>query len=202
MNTIAGRKNAAGLLRVVTDDVLQILLADEHRSHQRSEDDDPGTGGDPEDPPPGDLQVIEGLAAQRCRHTKAAVAARAINPKSGDESALPGTGARLIDSTRPATSTTEEDAAEVVDGFARLMTARAPAPTPSVEPRPRAEVIRKTDPHQNCPSSQPATSGPSEAMAPPSADHRAIDFVRPEPDHAVINASVVRVPSRQTAHDD
>ena len=34
--------------------------------------------------------------------------------------------------------------------------------------------------------------GPSEAIAPPSADHRAIDFVRPGPDHnAAINANVV-----------
>ena len=38
----------------------------------------------------------------------------------------------------------------------------------------------------------PATSGPSEAMPPPSADHSAIAFVRPGPDHsAVISASVV-----------
>ena len=38
----------------------------------------------------------------------------------------------------------------------------------------------------------PESSGPSAAMAPPSADHRAIDFVRAGPDHrAVISASVV-----------
>ena len=53
-------------------------------------------------------------------------------------------------------------------------------------------VIRKTEPHQKCSSSQPATSGPSEAIAPPRADHSAIDLVRPGPDHrAVISASVV-----------
>ena len=53
-------------------------------------------------------------------------------------------------------------------------------------------VIRKTDPHQKYSSSQPAASGPSEEIAPPSADHRAIDLVRPGPDHsAVISASVV-----------
>ena len=35
-------------------------------------------------------------------------------------------------------------------------------------------------------------TGPREAMAPPSADHRAIDRVRAGPDHkAVIRASVV-----------
>ncbi len=53
-------------------------------------------------------------------------------------------------------------------------------------------VIRKTDPHSNSVSSAPATSGPSAAIAPPSADHSAIDFVRAGPDHsAVISASVV-----------
>ena len=41
-------------------------------------------------------------------------------------------------------------------------------------------------------ASAPATSGPSAAIAPPSADQSAIDFVRPGPDHsAVIRASVV-----------
>ena len=35
-------------------------------------------------------------------------------------------------------------------------------------------------------------TGPSDAIAPPSADHSAIAFVRPGPDHsAVISASVV-----------
>ena len=53
-------------------------------------------------------------------------------------------------------------------------------------------VRRKTDPHQKCSSSKPESSGPSAAMAPPSADHSAIDFVRPGPDHsAVISARVV-----------
>ena len=53
-------------------------------------------------------------------------------------------------------------------------------------------VMRKTDPQSNCSSSAPATSGPSDAIAPPSADHSAIDLVRPGPDHsAVISASVV-----------
>ena len=38
----------------------------------------------------------------------------------------------------------------------------------------------------------PAMSGPSAEIAPPSADHSAIDFVRAGPDHsAVISASVV-----------
>ena len=53
-------------------------------------------------------------------------------------------------------------------------------------------MIRKTDPQSKLSSSAPATSGPSDAIAPPSADHSAIDFVRPGPDHsAAISASVV-----------
>ena len=53
-------------------------------------------------------------------------------------------------------------------------------------------VSKKTDPHQKCSSMVPAASGPSAEMAPPKADHSAIDRVRAGPDHsAVINASVV-----------
>ena len=52
--------------------------------------------------------------------------------------------------------------------------------------------MRNTDPHQKLSRSAPATSGPSEAMPPPIADHSAIDLVRPGPAHrAVISASVV-----------
>ena len=41
-------------------------------------------------------------------------------------------------------------------------------------------------------SNAPDKSGPSAEIAPPSADHNAIDFVRSGPDHnAVIRASVV-----------
>ena len=53
-------------------------------------------------------------------------------------------------------------------------------------------VIRNTEPHQKCSRSQPDTSGPSEAIAPPVPDHSAIDFVRAGPYHnAVIRARVV-----------
>ena len=42
-------------------------------------------------------------------------------------------------------------------------------------------VTRKTEPHSKCSSRNPETSGPSAAMAPPSADHRAIERVRAGP---------------------
>ena len=63
-------------------------------------------------------------------------------------------------------------------------------------------VMRNTEPHQKCSSSKPASNGPSAAMPPPSADHSAIDFVRPGPLHsAVISASVVgyAMPGREAA---
>ena len=54
--------------------------------------------------------------------------------------------------------------------------------------------MRKTDPHQKCSSIKPEASGPRAEIAPPSADHSAIDRVRAGPDHkAVISASVAAV---------
>ena len=53
-------------------------------------------------------------------------------------------------------------------------------------------VTRNTEPHQKCSSSAPAINGPSDAIAPPVADHNTIARVRGWPDHsAVISASVV-----------
>ena len=53
-------------------------------------------------------------------------------------------------------------------------------------------VTRKTEPQSNCSSRAPEISGPSEAIAPPIADQRAIERVRAAPDQsAVISASVV-----------
>lgn len=53
-------------------------------------------------------------------------------------------------------------------------------------------VTRNTEPHSNDFSRAPDTSGPSDEIPPPIADHNAIAFVRPGPDQsAVINARVV-----------
>src|SRR5215510_13709904 len=53
-------------------------------------------------------------------------------------------------------------------------------------------VSRKTDPHQYRSSSHPESRGPSDEIAPPRPDHRAIEWVRAAPVHkAVISASVV-----------
>ncbi len=53
-------------------------------------------------------------------------------------------------------------------------------------------VTRKTEPHQATVRSHPASSDATASMAPPAADHRAIDRVRAGPSHsAVMRASVV-----------
>jgi hypothetical protein len=49
---------------VVTKDVLQELLADEHRAHQRAEHDHAGEGGNPEGAPRRDAKVIKGCACR------------------------------------------------------------------------------------------------------------------------------------------
>ena len=57
-----GQERRAGAERGVAEHVLEELLADEHGAHQRAEHDDAGAGRDPEDPPPGDVQVVERVA--------------------------------------------------------------------------------------------------------------------------------------------
>ena len=58
MKTAAGRI-AAPASDVVAEDVLQELLADEHRPHERAEDDDACTGRHPERAATGDVEVVE-----------------------------------------------------------------------------------------------------------------------------------------------
>ena len=48
-----------GLERRVAQHVLEELLADEHRAHERPEHDHPRRGGDPEDAAPGHVEVVE-----------------------------------------------------------------------------------------------------------------------------------------------
>ena len=91
------------------------------------------------------------------------------------------------------TSTTERIAAEVVDRLRRLVDVARHEEERHHE---RDAGERQRDEEDRSPpnssSSAPETSGPSAAIAPPMADHSAIDFVRPGPDQsAVISASVV-----------
>ena len=54
-----GQDRRSGFERRVAEDVLEVLLADEGRSHERAEDDDPRARRDPEDAPRGDVEVVE-----------------------------------------------------------------------------------------------------------------------------------------------
>src|SRR3954470_12462421 len=106
---------------------------------------------------------------------------------------LSGTGAKLIARISVATSTTDSTPPGLSTGSVVSLTcagtsfqAIGKATTTS------GNVMRNTEPHSKCSSSAPETSGPSDAIAPPSADHSAIAFVRPGPVHnAAISASVV-----------
>ena len=96
-------------------------------------------------------------------------------------------------STVPAISTTESTPPRLSTGSVPSLT-WAGTKTQAITRATTASgsVTRKTEPHQKLSSRSPATSGPSAEIAPPSADQRAIDFVRPGPLHsAVISASVV-----------
>ena len=57
-----GQDGGPGLERVVAEHVLEELLTDEHRRHERAEHDDAGDRGDPEDAPRGDVEVVERVA--------------------------------------------------------------------------------------------------------------------------------------------
>ncbi len=134
-----------------------------------------------------------GFAARRCCHTKATAAASATMARPSTSVPLPGTGAKLIESTRPATSMTERMPPRLSTGSVDSLTcAGTNAHAITSATTANGKVTRKTEPHQKLSSSQPATRGPSDAMAPPRADHRAIDLVRAGPVHrAVIRANVV-----------
>ena len=121
------------------------------------------------------------------------MAATATMPRITAVVPLPGSGARLIASTRVPTRAIERmpprwSTGSVVSftwaGTKRQAQKRAIAAS--------GAVTMKTDHQANPSKSAPASSGPSADMPPPSALHSAIDFVRSGPDQsAVISASVV-----------
>ena len=104
-----------------------------------------------------------------------------------------GTAAKLMARTSAETITTERMPPRLSTGSVVSLTwegTNAIAMTKATTANGR--VMRKTDPHQKCSSNAPEASGPRALIAPPIADHKAIDLVRAGPDHrAVIRASVV-----------
>src|SRR4051812_9547468 len=138
-------------------------------------------------------RLYNGFAARRWRMTNTTPARTENTTRAKTIGPLPGTGAkliaRMIDPTRttdrmPPRLSTLSVSSLTWAGTNRIAKTSATAVS--------GNVTKNTDPHQNFSSSAPAISGPRLAMAPPKADHRAIDFVRDCPDHsAVIRASVV-----------
>ena len=122
MKTTAGQERRAGLERRVAEHVLEELLADEHRAHQRAEHDDPRAGRDPEDPAAGDVQVVERIARRGAGGGRRRSARRRRSrPAPAPASPCSGTGAKLIARISAPTSTTDRIAAEVVDRLGRLV---------------------------------------------------------------------------------
>src|SRR3954467_12586688 len=122
-----------------------------------------------------------------------ASAATAIAASPSANVPLLGTGAKLIERMSAATRTTDSTPPRLSTGsVASLTWAGTTFAASGNATTTRGSVIRKTEPQSTCSSSAPATSGPSDAIAPPSADQSAMDFVRPGPDHsAAMSASVV-----------
>ena len=106
---------------------------------------------------------------------------------------MDGSGAKLMASTSAATITIESTPPRLsTDSVVSLTCAgiRRNASTSAIAAS--GSVMMNTEPHQKWPSRKPAASGPMADMAPPIADHRAIERVRDGPDHsAVIRARVV-----------
>ena len=94
-----------------------------------------------------------------------------------------GTGAKLIARISAADQHDREDAAEVVDRLGRLVDVgrdehRRPSTSATTT---SGSVTRKTDPHRSARAARRRPAARATAIAPPSADHSAIDFVRAGP---------------------
>ena len=96
---------------------------------------------------------------------------------------LSGTGAKLIARISARDQHDREDAAEVVDRLGRLVDVRRARTTSAIRSATTASgsVMRKTEPHRSARAARRRRAGRATRSPPPSADHSAIDFVRPGP---------------------
>ena len=116
------QERRAGLEGRVAEDVLQELLADERRAHERAEDDDPGAGGDPEDPPAGDVQVVQRVRGAALADDEGDQRGDARG-RRGPSASVPlfGTGAKLIARISAPTRTTDRMPPRLSTGVGRLV---------------------------------------------------------------------------------
>ncbi len=142
---------------------------------------------------PATCRSYSGLAARRWRMTKPTVAAAAMTSRLMVSVPASGTAAKLMPRISAPTRTAESSPPRLSTGSVASFTWEGISfIVVGIATMISGTVTRKTEPHQNSSSSRPAMSGPIAEIAPPVADHSAIDFVRPGPDHsAVMRASVV-----------
>src|SRR5208282_717783 len=183
----------SGFKRRIPEHVLKELLADEHGAHQSAEDNTAGRRRDPKNPSGGNVQIVE-------RRARPVLPEEECDPRGEATAASPsarappsGVAARLIAITSVPTNSAESTPPRWSTGSRVSLTWLGTKTSAIVRATTTTgKVIRNTEPHQKCSSSQPDVGGPSKAIAPPIPDHSAIALVRAVPDHsAVISASVV-----------
>ena len=133
------------------------------------------------------------MAARFCRITNAATPAAATSASPSATVPAFGTAAKLIASTNAEIMTTEMIPPKLSTGSVASLMCAGTNSDGHHEGNDRERQREQEDgPPPEMLQQVPAASGPSAEMAPPKADHSAIDRVRAGPDHsAVINASVV-----------
>ena len=134
-----------------------------------------------------------GFATRRWRITNATPATIAMANRTSARRPSFGTGAKLMPRIDRPDEHRRQDPAQVVDLLGRLVDVRRhEADGHDQRDDGEWEGDEEDGAPLECSRRNPDTSGPNDAIAPPSADHRAIDRVRPGPDHsAAMRASVV-----------
>ena len=105
----------------VGEHVLQELLTDEHRPHQGAEHDDPRARGHPEDPPAGDVQVVQGVRRSPLADHERDPGREGDDRETGDEGSLVRHGREVDREDQRADEQRRQDAPEVVDGLGPLV---------------------------------------------------------------------------------
>ena len=134
-----------------------------------------------------------GLAARCWRKMNAVPLTTAITIRPSARTRSPGTGRKLMARMAEPTRTADRTPPRLsTDSFVSLTCAGTKRIAMTRATTASGRVTRNTELHSKRSSRKPETSGPSAAMAPPSADHRAIERVRAGPDHrAAMRARVV-----------
>ena len=175
----------AGFDRGVAEHVLQVLLADERRRHQRAEDDDPGAGGHPEDSAGGNVEVVERVRCAALAEVERDPGRERDGEQADRESALVRDRREVDPEDERPHHDQREDAAEVVDRVRRLV--HVAGHEDDCHHEGDADE-RKRDEEDGAPpellQEQAGDERTRAAMPPPIADHSAIARVRPAPAQA------------------